>query len=367
MRQLNPKVAEDRKRRVLQWVVDNFIKTCRPCASSIIANEAGLELSSATIRSILKDLEDEGYLYQPHTSSGRIPTDSGYRFYVDYLESVQRLAAAEKTRIEQQYNERVAELDGVLSQTSKLLSHVSNKTGLVLRPTLENATLRRLELIPLGGAQVLAIVVTDSGQVRHWPVRLSFVPSAKRINTLNRFLNDHARGKSVGEIQSTLALQIEKAEAELRDIQELANTLLTEISALETPSERLILDGAASLMEGAQEMGDLTEIQSMMRVLEERQALTEILQNEFAESVAAHDDDQKLVRVRIGAENDLQELRNVSLVTTTYRLGDKSVGVLGILGPKRMEYARMISLVDHVSQMVSRSMESWDGEQSDAG
>ncbi len=360
MRQLLPKVAEERKRRVLRWVVHNFIKTSRPLASSSIAEESGLELSSATIRNVLKELEDEGFLQQPHTSAGRIPTDRGYRFYVDYLENAQRLASNEKASIEEQYGSRLSELDRLLSQTSKLLSHISHKTGLVLSPKIEKATIRRLELIALGGPRVLAIVVTQAGQIRHWPIKLSFVPSAKRVQRLNRFLNEHACGRSIGEIQSTLAAEIEGADRELRDLRTLADQLLGEIGGLVTP-EDLYLDGATSLIEGAEDLGDLGEIQSTLRVLEERQALTELLQEEFDQRLKnGVDAEHSMVSVRIGEENALPELKNFSLVTTTYNKGDKVVGMLGILGPKRMEYPRMISLVEHISGMVSRTLESWE-------
>lgn len=364
MRQLNPKVAEDRKRTVLRWVVHNYIKTSRPIASSIIAEEAGLELSSASIRGILKELEDEGYLHQPHTSAGRVPTDTGYRFYVDYLEDIQRLASTEKSRIEREVGTRLEELDNLLSQTSKLLSHISRKAGLVLSPRIESQKLRRLELIPLGGRRVLAIVVTDTGQVRHWPVELSFAPSVKRIQVLNRFLNEHAEGKSIGEIHDTLAGHVERADRELRDLQALSQELLGELGGA-APSEPLYLDNAASLMEGAQDFGSFEELQSMMRVLEERRALVELLQNEFGVELAAGQPSRPLVRVSIGAENRLPELKNLSLVTTAYRMGDKVVGVLGVLGTKRMEYARMIGLVEHISRVVSKALENWDGSRGD--
>ncbi|MCX5788915.1 MAG: hypothetical protein NTX64_10490, partial [Elusimicrobia bacterium] len=132
MRQLKPEVVEQRKKDLLQWVIHYYIKNSRPVSSSLIAEEAGMGLSPATIRNILQELEDEGFLHQPHTSSGRQPTDKGYRFFVDYIIDVQRLASGEKESIERQYRDRVEELDTLLSETSKLLSKVSRGAGLVL-------------------------------------------------------------------------------------------------------------------------------------------------------------------------------------------------------------------------------------------
>src|SRR5579862_6077401 len=140
MRQLDPQVVQERKRKLLQWVIHSYIKTSRPIASQDISQESGLGLSSASIRSVLKELEDEGYLHQPHTSAGRVPTDKGYRFYVDYLSGVQRLASQEKEHIEREYSTRMAEMDNLLAQTSRLLSHVSHSAGLVLSPKVEKQT-----------------------------------------------------------------------------------------------------------------------------------------------------------------------------------------------------------------------------------
>ncbi|HBL17733.1 MAG: heat-inducible transcription repressor HrcA [Elusimicrobia bacterium GWA2_69_24] len=360
MRQLKPDVAVARKRKVLQWVIHNFIKTSRPIASSTVAEEAGLDLSSATIRSILKELEDEGFLAQVHTSSGRVPTDRGYRFYVDYLQDMQRLASNEKARIEQQYSSRLEELDQLLSHTSTLLSHVSHKTGLVLSPEVEGQRLKRIELIPLGPKRLLAIVVTQTGLVRHWPIRLRRDASSERLNSLNRFLNDHIAGSTLPEVHDALLARIDRAEGEVAELQELAGQLLHEIDAMET-TEELYLDGTTRLMEGAEQLGDWSQIQSLMRVLEDRRALTDVLQQEMKDFVGTElAGDRSPVRVRIGMENSLPELRNLSLITTTYHVGDRPVGVLGILGDKRMEYSRMISLVDHIGRAVSRTLETWE-------
>lgn len=362
MRQLNPKVAEERKKKVLQWVVHYHIKTSRPIASSVIAEEAGLDLSSATIRSILSELEDEGYLHQPHTSAGRVPTDRGYRFYVDYIHDVQRLASAEKAEIEKQYGNRLDELDRVLSQTSRLLSSASHGAGLVISPRVESQGLKRLELIHLGGNKVLAIIVTKAGKVLHWPMQLSFVPTPDRVHMLNRFLNEHVEGKSIREVQQILAVQLEQAEREIRELQQFAHALLGELESAVAP-EDLYLEGATSVVAHTGDLGDLRELQQLVGVLEERHRLSELLQERFRKQIErARAGDETGVDVLIGEETNLPALRNISLVTTTYRAGDQMVGLLGVLGPKRMEYTRMMSLVDYMGHVVSRALEAWDVE-----
>ncbi|MBI5201562.1 MAG: heat-inducible transcription repressor HrcA [Elusimicrobia bacterium] len=357
MRQLDPHVVQERKRKLLQWVIHSYIKNSRPIASQDISEEAGLGLSSASIRSLLKELEDDGFLAQPHTSSGRVPTDKGYRFYVDYLSGVQRLASQEKERIEREYLTHIAEMDNLLAQTSRLLSHVSQSAGLVLSPKVEKQHLRRLELIPLGGKQVLAVLVTQAGLIRHWPIQLTFTPTASRINTLNRFLNDNIQGKSIQEVQATVESRIKQASRELAELGDLAQQLLEDVSEIAPPPE-LFLEGATNILARPEDLGDPRELQSLIKVIEEKHSLTQVMDTILQES-RGKGEPSALPMVRIGHETRIAELKNVSLVTSTYRWQGEVIGVLGILGTKRMEYSRMMGLVNHVSSIVTKALEEW--------
>jgi heat-inducible transcriptional repressor len=358
MRTLKPEVVEQRKRHLLQWIVHYYIKTSRPVSSGLIAEEAGLDLSSATIRNILQDLEDEGYLAQPHTSAGREPTDKGYRFFVDYLSGVQRLAVGEKEKIEEQYARRMGELDTLLAETSRLLSKVSGSAGIVLSPQARGQKLKRLELIPLGGRQVLGVMVTDSGLVRHWPIALNFEPTARQLTVLNNFLNEQVRGVPVDRVQAQVAANLTKMEREFQSLADLAGELIKEVGLV--APESLIIEGADNILSRAEEYGDLKTVQSLMRVIGEKERLAEVLEREIEES--AKDSLPARVRVRIGEEAGLPELKAASLVTHVYRHGDRVVGVLGILGSKRMEYSRMMGLVDYVGRLVENQLERWEEE-----
>lgn len=358
MRTLKPEVVEQRKRHLLQWIVHYYIKTSRPVSSGLIAEEAGLDLSSATIRNILQDLEDEGYLAQPHTSAGREPTDKGYRFFVDYLSGVQRLAVGEKERIEEQYARRTGELDTLLAETSRLLSKVSGSAGIVLSPQTRAQRLKRLELILLGGRQVLGVMVTDSGLVRHWPIVLNFEPTARQLTVLNNFLNEQVRGVPVDRVQAQVAANLTKMEREFQSLADLAGELIKEVGLV--APESLIIEGADNILSRAEEYGDLKTVQSLMRVIGEKERLAEVLEREIEES--AKDSLPARVRVRIGEEAGLPELKAASLVTHVYRHGDRVVGVLGILGSKRMEYSRMMGLVDYVGRLVENQLERWEEE-----
>lgn len=354
MRQLDPRLVTERKRKLLQWVIHSYIKTSRPIASQDISREAGLDLSSASIRGLLKELEDEGFLHQPHTSAGRVPTDKGYRFYVDYLSGVQRLASQEKERIEREYASRIAEMDNLLAQTSRLLSHVSHSAGLVLSPKVERQHLKRLELILLGGRQVLAVLVTQAGLIRHWPIQLSFVPTAARINMLNRFLNDNIQGKSIREVQQTVESRIQQASHELAELGDLARRLLDDVSMVAQPGE-IFLEGATNILAHPEDLGDARDMHSLIKVMEEKRALTDLLDGMLEEQ----GQEEPHAVVRIGNETKRTELKNLSLVASTYRWRGEVIGVLGILGTKRMEYSRMMGLVDHVSQAVTKALEGF--------
>ncbi len=362
MRQLKPEVVEKRKRDLLQWTIHYYIKTSRPVSSSAVAEQARMDLSSATIRSVLQELEEEGYLHQPHTSAGREPTDKGYRFFVDYLMDVQRLASTEKEQIERQYRSRIEELDSLLSETSKLLSRVSHSAGLVLSPQMRNHVLKRLELIHLGGRNVLGILVTEAGLVRHWPIHLSFSPSARQINVLNRFLNENIKGCSVRQAQAAVMAKLRQMEREFRELNALAGELLHEVGRIVAPDE-LYVEGANNILSQAEQIGDLHYVQSLMRMMSDKSALTGLLESELDLRRRERDPEKSLrPRVRIGRESGIPELTNLSLVTRTYTHNDRVVGVLGILGSKRMEYSRMMSLVAYLAEIVSRKLGSWEEE-----
>ncbi|MCR4293943.1 MAG: heat-inducible transcriptional repressor HrcA [Elusimicrobia bacterium] len=358
MRQLKPEVVQERKRHLLQWIVHYFIKTSKPVSSALIAEEAGLDLSSASIRGILQELENEGFLHQAHTSAGREPTDKGYRFFVDYLSGVQRLAASEKESIETQYKNRIEELDTLLSETSRLLSRVSHGAGIVLSPHMGRQSIKRLELLPLGGRNVLGVLITDSGMVRHWPIQLGYAPSATQVNRINRFLNENIRGVGVDKAEALVMAKLSQMEREFSELASLAHELLTEVGRVASP-ESIYVEGADNILSQAEQFGDLKTVQSLMRVIGEKDRLAVMLEKELEEDDALS---PKGVRVRIGVESGLPELASASVITHVYRHGDRVLGVLGVIGSKRMEYSRMMGLVDFVGRLVETRLNEWDME-----
>jgi heat-inducible transcriptional repressor len=224
---------------------------------------------------------------------------------------------------------------------------------------MRRQAIKRLELIPLGGRNVLGVLVTDSGLVRHWPIPLAFAPTARQVNTLNRFLNDQVRGCSVDEAQKTVMSKLGQMEREFQELTSLAGELLTEVGRVVSP-ESLYIDGADNILSHADDFGDLKTVQSLMKVIGEKSRLAGLMEDELKQPAAGK---LSRVRVRIGEEAGLPELKSASLVTHVYRHGDQVLGVLGVLGSKRMEYSKMMGLVDYVGSLVEARLREWDLEE----
>ncbi len=347
MRTLDPKTAEDRKRRLLQAVIYHFMRTGKPVGSQVIVDKYNFGMSSATVRNMLMDLEKEGFLIQPHTSAGRVPSDKGYRLYVDSLLEVQSLAAAEEEGIRKQYAARTKELEDVMISTSRMLSSLSHYTGMVLSPRLDKSLLRRLQLVPLSNSQVLVIIVSQTGLIRHKVLQLSRSLPAERLSMLSEMLNARLRGLPLSEVRTQILHHIEAAEQEHSEAFSIGRELARDAFDLKTTEGDLYVEGRENIFSFS-ELGDFGELSGLLKVIEQKNLLTSVLEKTMK---------KEGLSIKIGAENTRPELRSVSLVSNTYKLNDHTIGVLGIMGPRRMEYGRMIALVEGVTKIVNQMLE----------
>lgn len=344
MRVLDPKTAQDRKRKLLQAVIYQFMRTGKPVGSQVIVDKFNFGLSSATVRAMLLDLEKEGFLIQPHTSAGRVPADKGYRFYVDSLLEVQSMAAVEEERIRKEYTVRSKELEDLMVSTSRMLSNLSSYTGMVLSPRLDKSLLHRLQLIPLSANQILVVVVSQSGFIRHRVVQVSRPIGAARLALVSEMLNERLKGLPLSEVRTQILHHIEAAQQEQTEAFEMAQELVREAFDLRSTEGELYVDGREKIF-SFPDLADFAELTGLLKVVEQKNLLTSVLEKAMK---------KEGLSVKIGAENTRPELRSVSLVSNTYKLGDHTIGVLGILGPRRMEYGRMISLVEGFSKIVNQ-------------
>jgi len=336
---------DERGKKVLKAVVSDYTTTASPVGSRRIAKKYKLGLSPATIRNVLSDLEDLGYVFQPHTSAGRLPTDKGYRFYVDSLTKLFKLTRRKRMMIEREYPASLEGIDQLMQQTSKILSTLSHYAGVVLAPNLRDSIFKHLELVPLGGRRILSILVTGSGVVKNKIIKVArpiFPPELQRISNL---CNSRLSGLSLGKIKDSPLLSILKER----------QSFLKEIFDLDG-QEELYLDGAANILDQP-EFKDISKIKLIFKALEEKKLLSGIMSNAPENAQSPSVLSKRFgngIRVIIGSESRYRQIEECSLVTATYRISDRPAGNLAVIGPKRMEYNKIISLVDFMAQRVSK-------------
>lgn len=361
MRVLKPEDAKNRKEKILNWVVFNYVNTGRPVSSDIITKEGGFSVSSATIRNVLKELEEEGYLFQPHTSGGRIPTDKGYRAYVDNVSRMQRMASQEKERLEREYERRIEQLDGFLKHTSRMLSEMSQCAGFVMSADTENDALKRIELVSLASNSVLVVIVPHSGIIKNTAFVLRYPIDRTMLREIAVALNSRLRGLTFKQCYDIINDEFMPAAHDAR-VTELLGKLADYLQSSISNEDALYMDGLSRIYSNFEDVSP-DDMRDLARLLEEKERFSGLLRRRLRESsrpALSSDSSRKAVDVTIGSENNIKEFKNFSLVSSSYRINNKTVGMIGILGYKRMAYPRMISLVETVSRMMEDMLEEWD-------
>lgn len=351
MRALKTEDVEDRKKKVLQSVIHRYIKSARPVGSKMLSELGVLGLSPATIRNTLADLEEEGYITHPHTSAGRIPTDKGYRYYVETLVEIQRLAVEEQNRIQREYEARVRELHDLMEKTSHILSTVSHYTGFVLSPKLSYNRLMHLELAKLRDKKILMVMVTDSGLIKHQVVAVDWEVSPAKLQRLKNMLNEKLSGLTLQEVQAQFIDKLREEEESFHELFSLGASLGKQL--FEEVEDDLIVDGASNLLAQG-DFEDVSQAQLVFKLIDEKKMLSKILRKQI--SLRTKDD----LKVTIGGEGMYPELNRVSMISSVYNMQGHHVGVLGIIGPKRMEYAHMISLVRYVTEILNNIFKDFE-------
>jgi heat-inducible transcriptional repressor len=343
--------AADRSKRVLAALVREFIASGEPVASSLLVTAAGLGVSSATVRSILARLEEEGFVQQPHTSAGRIPTDRGYRFYVDQLLESRRprdrAATAVEARLRRDSPDRL--LDSLLPQVSHVLSLASRSVGFAIRPAHEAAVFDRVEFVPLGATRVLVVIVASGGHVIQKVIDVGEAIDADELRQSANYLNAEFSGLPLYRAREAV-LERMNEERLLYDALRARAMRLATSTFSDLPDDRpLYVEGAAALLDDASGLTVQT-LQALLAMIEEKQKLLQLL-NEYIDGPG--------LSVVIGAEHLDPNLRPFSLVLSTYDDGS-GIGSVGVIGPTRMRYSRAIAAVDGAAQAVSRMLKDPD-------
>jgi heat-inducible transcriptional repressor len=339
---------DQRSRDIFRRLVDTYLETGEPVGSRTISKVLPQSLSPASVRNVMMDLEDAGLIHSPHTSAGRVPTEIGLRFFVDSLLEVGAISEAERAHIDVQLRatNRSRKLEDVLGEATMMLSGLSQCAGVVLAPKL-STRLKHIEFVNLAPGRALVILVSEDGAVENRIIDVPpGLPPAAFLRATN-YLSAHAQGRTLGEVQFLITQELSKLRQELDDVSaRLVQDGLAVWSGEEADDRALIVRGQANLLENATAAADLDRMRKLFEDIENKRDLADLLGNaENAEGV----------RIFIGSENRLFSLSGSSLVAAPLRNEqEKIVGVLGIIGPTRLNYARIIPMVDYTAKVVGR-------------
>lgn len=327
-----------RKKEILRAVVVDYVKAAQPVGSRTIARRYLVGLSPATIRNEMADLEEMGYLIQPHTSAGRIPSQKGYRFYVDELMERTDLEEEEIGTIRKAFTDRkLREIEEIIKYTSLLLSSLTNYTSLILGPRLKKSAFKKLQIMPIDMQRGLLVLVTDTGFVKNKIINLPQSLSLDELSRIVSYLNSKLKGLTIDKITARLIRDLRRDLYYHVKFLEDTFTLLEE--SLAEDERRVFLGGTTNIL-NQPEFGDIEKVKALLTLFEQHSLLATLL----SRPVVGVDG----VVIKIGKENVLEEVQECSLVMTTYCLGKEVVGTIGLLGPTRMEYSKAVAVLQHV-------------------
>jgi heat-inducible transcriptional repressor len=331
--------ADERRFEVLRAIVADYVSNQEPVGSKALVERHNLGVSSATVRNDMAALEDEGYIAQPHTSAGRVPTDKGYRLFVDKLSEIKPLSQAEKRAI-RSFLDGALDLDDVMRRSVRLLAQLTRQVAVIQVPTLSRAAVRHLEVLPITPSRLMLVLITDTGRVDQRIVELGDVISEEHTAQLRGVLNTAMAGQRLAEASAKVAELPDEVPSNLRDPMLRVATVLIE-TLVEHPEERLVLGGTANLTRSITDFpGSLRQV---LEALEEQVIVLKLL---------AASRDPGRVLVRIGEENEAAEMRSTSVVSIGYGSRDNPLGGLGVVGPTRMDYPGTMAAVRAVANYV---------------
>lgn len=349
MRMKQDKSLNERQKDILQAVVNTYITTASAVGSRTVAKKMDFRLSPASIRNVMADLEEMGYVRQPHTSAGRVPTDVGYRVYVNDLMDIYELAFEEATRIETLLEPEVGEVEELMEMACRLLSLLTRYTAVVQSPKVETETIKRVELISLSTEKILVILVTSLGAVRKRAVNRPAGLAVEDIEKLSAFLNTEFGSLSFASARSLLDSYAEAAGREIENaLIQPARRIMEELLLDEVPRE-VFLGGMENIL-SQPEFQNFEQLRPVLRVLDEKRQLNELLEDFVAGEMPPR------ICVRIGSENPVDDIRNCSIIASPYSIGGRTMGVVGVIGPTRMQYARTSSLVAVIADTLGHTL-----------
>ncbi len=324
---------DERKFRILQAIIDDYILTAVPVGSRTISKKYDMGLSSATIRNEMSDLEELGYLDQPHVSAGRIPSVKAYRLYVDQLLKFGQIPDADAETVRNYFSSRMQQMEDVVAHAAQVLSSLTHYTALVMPPKGQELKIRNIQLVPVSGASALVIIVTDAGIIKDAVIRIPEALDSDALYAISRMLTDQLSGHTVMEAQAILT-SVSKG---LQQNTELLSGISSLISQVENKAAagRVLIGGTSNIL-NYPEYSDVEKARSFLALLETKERLVELMTQQG----------QMAFTVRIGPETGIEEISDCSIVTATYSIGSHSHGTIGVIGPTRMQYSRVLAILN---------------------
>lgn len=339
--QIVERPLDDRESAVLTTVIHDYIETRKPVGSRSFVQKYSFTISPATMRNIMSDLETMGYLMQPHTSAGRIPTDKGYRYYVNTLLDSYNYSFDKEISVKEEFFKRELQLEKIFCSITKMMSQISKLAGIMLTPKLDFTVVKRIELVSLDNNQILMILVTRTGMVINKKISISSTITQDDLHDFSKYLTSELSGYSMSEIRESI-FGVLRNRGEVRFKTGTAIDI-AELALKESTESDLCIDGIENLLK-IPEMVEENRLKSLLNIIEEKNILRNIMEMTM---------DMDGVRTLIGGEIEDDKVSGCSMVTTAYKIGNKNVGVLGVIGPTRMDYDRVVPLVDYSGKIVS--------------
>lgn len=348
-------LMDDRKKLILKAIIDSYIDTAEPVGSRTVARRYEIGLSSATIRNEMADLEEMGLLEQPHTSAGRVPSDKGYRFYVDQLMPRKELAVFEIERIKRALKLKINEMGQLISRASVVASDITRYTSMAMTPQMNRSTLKTVQILPINNDKLLVIIVTSAGLVKNSFVKVSDNISPDTLVMLSNFINNKVSGITLeniniadlrDEIEHEINLNRDVVMSVVNGIYDCLNQII---------SSDIYLEGTTNILDFP-EFHDLPRAKQFLNVLNTKEVLSALMHRSIENGG---------IKVRIGTENEIDEIKDCSLVTATYSINNEIIGSIGVIGPTRMEYSKVIASLNYISKIINMEIMNLLGENPD--
>ena len=339
----------DRKKAILSALIRDYILTAEPVGSRTISKRPEINISSATIRNEMSDLEELGYLEQPHTSAGRVPSDKAYRLYVDELMEIKPLSQEDINGIKNILQlTAINELEKVIKRTTRILSQITKYTSAILSPSVQRSTLKSLQLIQATQTDLLVVVVTDTGLIKHVMIKIPRGITPEILVKINNMLNDKLKDRTIEDINLSVISSIQN---EMHGYDEIFNAIIPVLyESLKSDYSDVYLEGATNIFQYP-EYNDMDKAKSFLSLIEQKDIMFDV----FSENTGN-------ISISIGTENKNDEVKKCSIVKASYKLGDRNLGTIGVIGPTRMDYPKVIATLKCCTDTLNQLLKTFNDE-----